>query len=119
MAALADPSITRLVLVARAQASSLAEIARTADELSETGIKPSNVVINGVLPDTAGADDSLVVAIRERERRPPSPTCRPRWRASRATSSNSSPTTWSASPPSGPCSSGATAVPMDAVGLPA
>lgn len=65
--ALADPSVTRLVLVARAQASSLAELARTAEELSETGIKPSNVVINGVLPDTAGADDSLVVAIRERE----------------------------------------------------
>ena len=67
VAALAAPSITRLVLVARAQASSLAELARTAEELSDTGIKPSNVVINGVLPDTAGTDDSLVVAIRERE----------------------------------------------------
>jgi arsenite-transporting ATPase len=66
--ALADPLTTRLVLVTRAQASSLAEIARTADELTVTGIRPSNVVINGVLPNTAGANDSLVLAIRDRER---------------------------------------------------
>ena len=66
--ALADPSMTRLVLVTRAQASSLAEIARTADELTVTGIRPSNVVINGVLPNNAGANDSLVLAIRDRER---------------------------------------------------
>ncbi|MEA5118349.1 MAG: ArsA-related P-loop ATPase, partial [Propionicimonas sp.] len=66
--ALADPSMTRLVLVARAQASSLAEIARTAEELRVTGIRPSNVVINGVLPTSAGADDALVLAIRDRER---------------------------------------------------
>jgi len=65
--ALADPSMTRLVLVARAQASSLAEIARTAEELTVTGIRPSNVVINGVLPADAGANDSLVLAIRDRE----------------------------------------------------
>ena len=66
--ALADPSMTRLVLVARAQTSSLAEIARTAEELTVTGIRPSNVVINGVLPNNAGANDSLVLAIRDRER---------------------------------------------------
>jgi len=67
VAALADPKVTRLVLVARAQASSLAEIARTADELTDTGIRPSNVVINGVMPCTAGAVDSLTLAIRHRE----------------------------------------------------
>jgi arsenite-transporting ATPase len=66
--ALADASTTRLVLVTRAQASSLAEIARTADELTVTGIRPSHVVINGVLPNNAGANDSLVLAIRDRER---------------------------------------------------
>lgn len=66
--ALADPSTTRLVLVARAQASSLAEIARTTEELTVTGIRPSNVVINGVLPTTAGANDPLVLAIQDRER---------------------------------------------------
>ena len=66
--ALADPLTTRLVLVTRAQASSLAEIARTADELTVTGIRPGAVVINGVLPNNAGANDSLVLAIRDRER---------------------------------------------------
>lgn len=64
--ALADPGLTRLVLVARAQESSLAEIARTAEELAGTGIAATHVVINGVFPD--GADgDGLVRAIRERE----------------------------------------------------
>jgi len=67
VAALADPTVTSLVLVARAQASSLAEIARTADELTDTGIRPSNVVINGVMPRTAGAVDDLAQAIRDRE----------------------------------------------------
>jgi arsenite-transporting ATPase len=65
--ALADPSVTSLILVARAQPSSLAEIARTADELSSTGIRPSAVVINGVLPGSAAASDSLGFAVRERE----------------------------------------------------
>ncbi|MHA6522900.1 arsenical pump-driving ATPase [Tessaracoccus sp. G1721] len=69
VSSLADPDLTRLVLVARAQASSLAEIERTADELSGTGIEPSNIVVNGVLPDSAGHDDSLVVAIRDREQK--------------------------------------------------
>jgi arsenite-transporting ATPase len=67
VAALADPTITSLVLVARAQASSLAEIARTADELTVTGIRPSNVVINGVMPKTGGGHDALADAIRDRE----------------------------------------------------
>ncbi|HEY3338591.1 MAG TPA: arsenical pump-driving ATPase [Propionicimonas sp.] len=64
--ALADPSVTSLVLVARAQPSSLAEIARTAEELAVTGIRASSVVINGVLPSTA-ATDGLSTAIRDRE----------------------------------------------------
>ena len=62
VAALADPSITRLVLVARAQASSPNRPDRRGTE--ETGINPAPV-INGVLP---------VVAIRKRNRQP-SPTC--------------------------------------------
>jgi arsenite-transporting ATPase len=64
--ALADPSLTSLVLVARAQPSSLEEIARTAAELAVTGIRPSHVVINGVLPVSA-ATDTLALAIRDRE----------------------------------------------------
>ncbi|HSO68169.1 MAG TPA: arsenical pump-driving ATPase [Arachnia sp.] len=65
--ALADPTLTRLVLVARAQTSSLDEIARTAEELAVAGITAGHVVINGVLPAGAGDDDALVRAIGERE----------------------------------------------------
>lgn len=65
--ALADPTVTSLILVARAQTSSLEEIARTADELIVTGIKPSRVIINGVLP-TDATTDPLALAISERER---------------------------------------------------
>ena len=64
--ALADPTVTSLILVARAQPSSLAEIARTADELAITGIKPGSVIVNGVLPRSA-VTDALTRAIAERE----------------------------------------------------
>jgi len=64
--ALADPTVTSLILVARAQPSSLAEIARTADELAITGIKPGSVIVNGVLPRSA-VTDALTRAISERE----------------------------------------------------
>jgi len=64
--ALKDPAMTRLVLVARAQASSLAEIDRTYRELSQIGISGEYVVINGVLPAIAG-DEDLTAAVRDRE----------------------------------------------------
>ncbi len=64
--ALQDPALTRLVLVARAQASSLAEIDRTYRELSQIGITGEYVVINGVLPAIAG-DEELTAAVRDRE----------------------------------------------------
>ena len=64
--ALKDPARTRLVLVARAQTSSLKEIERTNDELGQIGIHATHVVINGVLPPEAGNDD-LATAVRERE----------------------------------------------------
>ncbi|MET4706034.1 arsenical pump-driving ATPase [Frigoribacterium sp. UYMn621] len=63
---LTDPTRTRLVLVGRAQASSLAEIDRTFGELSEIGIRTGYVVINGVLPDAAG-DEPIAEAVRNRE----------------------------------------------------
>ncbi len=63
---LTDPTHTRLVLVGRAQASSLAEIDRTFAELSEIGIRSGYVVVNGVLPDAA-SDESIAVAVRNRE----------------------------------------------------
>ena len=64
--ALADPARTRLVLVGRAQASSLAEIDRTFGELNEIGIAGGFVVVNGILPSYAG-EESLAQAVRDRE----------------------------------------------------
>lgn len=64
--ALKDPARTRLILVARAQSSSLAEIGRTGAELDQIGIRPTHVIINGVLPHAAG-EDELARAVRARE----------------------------------------------------
>lgn len=66
VAALTDPTLTRMVLVARPQASALAEVARTAAELRAIGIDSGQVVLNGVLPARAG-DEPLATAIRQRE----------------------------------------------------
>jgi arsenite-transporting ATPase len=64
--ALTDPARTRLVLVSRAQASSLSEIERTYLELNQIGIGGGYVVVNGVLPEAAG-DEGLAQALRARE----------------------------------------------------
>ncbi|TFC03338.1 arsenical pump-driving ATPase [Cryobacterium sp. MDB2-33-2] len=66
VAALTDTARTRLILVARAQASSLAEIGRTYRELNQIGIGGGFVVVNGVLPVAAG-DEDLTRAVRARE----------------------------------------------------
>ena len=66
--ALADPARTRLVLVARAQRSTLEEVARTAAELGELGMTHPHLVVNAILPDSGG-DDPLAQAVREREQR--------------------------------------------------
>jgi arsenite-transporting ATPase len=68
--ALKDPAITRMVLVSRAQKSSLAEAARTVEELATIDIACTNLVINGLLPVTDvvdGQSDELSRAIRARE----------------------------------------------------
>ncbi len=65
--ALADPLRTRLVLVSRAQTSTLAEIARTHTELAAIGLSRQHVVINGVLPAPIAGDDPLADAIFTRE----------------------------------------------------
>ncbi|NMG73272.1 arsenical pump-driving ATPase [Aromatoleum diolicum] len=68
VSALADPARTRLVLVARAQASTLREVARTHAELAAIGLTRQFLVINGVLPEAEGAtDDALAVAVLRRE----------------------------------------------------
>lgn len=65
--ALADPARTRLILVARAQATTLREVARTHEELAGIGLKQQYLVINGVLPASAVGSDLLAKAIYNRE----------------------------------------------------
>ncbi|MDT3670939.1 MAG: arsenical pump-driving ATPase [Aromatoleum sp.] len=68
VSALADPERTRLVLVARAQASTLREVARTHHELAAIGLTRQFLVINGILPAAEGDEDALAAAVRRRER---------------------------------------------------
>jgi arsenite-transporting ATPase len=67
VAALADSSRTRLVLVTRAQESALAEIMRTHRELAAIGLTRQHVIINAVLPAPPDESDPLATAIRVRE----------------------------------------------------
>lgn len=64
---LADPQRTRLILVARAQQSTLREVARTHEELAKIGLSQQYLVINGVLPRGEVALDPLAAAICDRE----------------------------------------------------
>ena len=65
--ALSDPQRTRLVLVARAQAATLLEAARTHEELAAIGLSQQFLVINGVLSANAAENDPLAQAIVARE----------------------------------------------------
>ena len=65
--ALADARRTRLVLVARAQASTLREVARTHEELADIRLHQQYLVINGVLPESATNGDALATAVYLRE----------------------------------------------------
>lgn len=65
--ALSDPQRTRLVLVARAQHSSLAEVERTHHELSAIGLQQQYLVINGVMPSDGHDSDPLALSIIARE----------------------------------------------------
>lgn len=65
--ALADPVRTRLILVARAQQSTLREVARTHEELAAVGLSQQYLVINGVMPTGETTQDRLATAIVERE----------------------------------------------------
>ena len=64
--ALTDPSRTRLILVARPQLSALQEIERTFAELEGVGMTDAFVVINGLLPASAG-EEPIAHALRMRE----------------------------------------------------
>ena len=65
--ALADPLRTRLILVARAQAATLREVARTHEELAAIGLTRQYLVINGVFPASEALQDPLAAAIYQRE----------------------------------------------------
>ncbi|QRG81213.1 arsenical pump-driving ATPase [Citrobacter sp. R56] len=65
--ALSDATLTRLVLVARAQASTLKEVSHTHDELFAIGLQHQHLAINGVLPPFAGKNDRLAQSILARE----------------------------------------------------
>ncbi|HJV06848.1 MAG TPA: arsenical pump-driving ATPase [Chromobacteriaceae bacterium] len=64
---LADPQRTRLILVARAQAATLREVARTHEELAAIGLSQQYLIINGVLPAEEAGQDALAAAIAARE----------------------------------------------------
>lgn len=65
--ALSDPEQTRLILVARAQRTTLDEAARTSEELSAIGLASQFLVINAVLPESEAEYDRLAAAIYQRE----------------------------------------------------
>ena len=65
--ALADPSLTRLILVSRAQNATLQEVARTYQELAAIGISQHFLVINGLFPQSETQEDALAEAIFSRE----------------------------------------------------
>jgi arsenite-transporting ATPase len=65
--ALADENLTRLVLVARAQTSTLKEVSHTHDELYHLGLKHQHLAINGVLTPLLSEHDPLAQSILARE----------------------------------------------------
>ncbi|UAK71266.1 arsenical pump-driving ATPase [Aeromonas enteropelogenes] len=67
VAALCDSTQTRLVLVARAQGSTLREVSRTHEELAAIGLANQQLVINGLFPEAAIAGDGLAQALWRRE----------------------------------------------------
>ncbi|BDC82897.1 arsenical pump-driving ATPase [Aeromonas hydrophila] len=67
VAALSNAGKTRLILVVRAQASTLREVARTHDELAAIGLANQQLVINGIFPQSELADDPLATAVWQRE----------------------------------------------------
>lgn len=66
VAVLADSSQTRLILVARAQRSTLQEAARTSEELAHIGFANQHLMLNGCMPESE-TRDPVAQAIYRRE----------------------------------------------------
>lgn len=62
LAALCDPALTTVVLVARPERSALAEAGRTSAELQALGLRNQALVINGLFK-ASGPDDAVALAI--------------------------------------------------------
>jgi arsenite/tail-anchored protein-transporting ATPase len=67
VATLADPTLTTLALVSRAETGALREAARASRELAAPGVSNQQLVINGVLRDPAG--DAIAGAFADRQQR--------------------------------------------------
>ncbi|ADL56397.1 arsenical pump-driving ATPase [Gallionella capsiferriformans] len=67
VAVLSDSRRTRLILVARAQRSTLQEAARTCEELAHIGFADPYLVVNGCMPESE-TTDPVALAIFRRER---------------------------------------------------
>jgi arsenite-transporting ATPase len=65
VATLADPTLTSLVLVARAETSALREAARASHELGQLGVDNQQLVINGVLRHPGSDPTALAFAERQ------------------------------------------------------
>ena len=65
VATLADPELTTLVLVSRAEGSALREAARASGELAALGVRHQRLIINGVLRDPG--DDATAAAFAGRQ----------------------------------------------------
>ncbi|MCG2799436.1 MAG: arsenical pump-driving ATPase [Cellulomonas sp.] len=66
VAALADPDLTRLVLVTRAHRAAVDEVARTHTELAALGMVRQHLVVNAVMPRPRSGD-RLAQAVFDRE----------------------------------------------------
>ena len=67
VASLADPLVTTMTLVSRAERSALEEAERTSAELAELGVRNQSLVLNGVF-QPKGTDDPVAVAMHRQER---------------------------------------------------
>jgi len=65
VAALTDPNLTTLVLVARPETASLAEAQRASAELRVLGIGHQRLVVNGLFTATPGTEDRLALALHD------------------------------------------------------
>lgn len=65
LSALSDAGRSTLVLVGRAQSSTLSEASRTSRELRKIGLKNQHLILNGIFQSTS--DDPIAIALKQKE----------------------------------------------------